>query len=73
MAKYVFLPGPAHGHVKTTLAVAQELARRGEQVVYYLTEDFRASVEATGATFRPYQSAMNQFTMGNRQPPSGLS
>jgi MGT family glycosyltransferase len=70
MTKYVFLPGPAHGHVNPTLAVAQELVRRGEQVVYYLTEEFRATVEATGATFRPYQSMMNQFTMGDRQPPS---
>lgn len=72
MAKYVFLPGPAHGHVNPTLAVAQELVRRGEQVVYYLTEEFQATVEATGATFHPYQSMMNQFTMGDRQPPSRL-
>ena len=67
MAQYVFLPGPAHGHVNPRLAVAQELVRRGEQVAYYLTEDFQASVEATGATFQPYQSMMNQFTMGNGQ------
>jgi len=72
MATYVFLPGPAYGHVNPTLAVAQELVRRGEQVVYYLTEDFQATVEATGAMFQPYQSMMNQFTMGNRQPPSRL-
>ena len=41
--------------------------RRGEQVIYYLTEEFRAVVEATGATFRPYQSAM-----GKMRPPAGL-
>jgi MGT family glycosyltransferase len=67
MAKYVILVGAAYGHVNPTLAVAQELVRRGEQVVYYVTEEFRAAVEATGATFQPYQSAM-----GKMQPPAGL-
>src|SRR5258707_6473113 len=66
MSKYTFLNVPAHGHVNPTLAVAQELVRRGEQVVYYLTEEFRAAVEATGATFRPYQSIM-----GKMQQPAG--
>ncbi len=66
MSKYIFLNVPAHGHVNPTLAVAQELVRRGEQVIYYLTEEFRAAVEATGATFRPYQSAM-----GKMRPPAG--
>lgn len=70
MAKYVFLPGPAHGHLNPTLAVVQELVRRGEEVVYYLTEAFQATVEATGAAFRPYQSMMDQFTIGNQQSPS---
>lgn len=65
MSKYIFLNVPAHGHVNPTLAVAQELVRRGEQVIYYLTEGFRAAVEATGATFRPYESAM-----GKMQPPA---
>jgi len=71
MAKYVILVGAAYGHVNPTLAVAQELVRRGEQVVYYLTEEFRASVEATGAAFHPYQSMMGNI-MGKQQPPSGL-
>jgi MGT family glycosyltransferase len=61
MSKYIFLNVPAHGHVNPTLAVAQELVRRGEQVVYYLTEEFRAAVEATGAMFRAYQSAMGKM------------
>jgi len=61
MAKYLILVGAAYGHVNPTLAVAQELVRRGEQVVYYLTEEFRASVEATGATFQPYQSMMGNI------------
>ena len=68
MTKYVFLSGPAYGHVNPTLALAQELVQRGEQVVYYLTEEFRTAAEGTGAIFQPYQS-----TMGKGQTPSELS
>lgn len=67
MSKYVFLNVPTYGHVNPTLPVVQELVRRGEQVIYYLTEEFRTAVEATGATFRPYQSMMGQI-----QPPTRM-
>lgn len=52
--KTVFFNIPAHGHVNPTLPVARELARRGEHVIYYNAEEFRAKIEATGAEFRPY-------------------
>ena len=55
MAKYVFFSFPAYGHVNPTLAIVQELIARGEEVVYYLTGQFRQPIEATGATFRTYQ------------------
>jgi UDP:flavonoid glycosyltransferase YjiC (YdhE family) len=58
MAKYVFFNFPAYGHVNPTLAIAAELIARGEEVVYYLPERFRQTIEATGATFHPYQSAL---------------
>src|SRR3954451_10150856 len=58
MAKYVFLNMPARGHVNPTLAVVQELVRRGQEVSYYLTEEFRAVVQATGAVFQPYESKL---------------
>jgi NDP-glycosyltransferase len=58
MAKYALFSPPAHGHVNPTLAIAQELVARGEQVIYYLPETFRSLVEATGATFRLYRTAM---------------
>jgi len=61
MAKYVFLNVPARGHVNPTLAVAQELVRRGQEVSYYLTEEFRAVVEATGAVFQPYESRLKDM------------
>ncbi len=58
MAKYVFLNVPAHGHVNPTLPIVHELVRRGEEVSYYLTEEFREAVEATGAIFHSYESNM---------------
>jgi MGT family glycosyltransferase len=61
MAKYVFLNVPARGHVNPTLAVAQELVRRGQKVSYYLTEEFRDVVEATGAVFEPYESKLKDM------------
>ena len=54
MSKIVFLNIPAHGHVNPTLPLVQELVRRGEQVLYYNTEDFRPQIERTGASFRAY-------------------
>jgi MGT family glycosyltransferase len=65
MTKYVFVNVPGYGHVNPTLPVVRELVRRGEEVVYYLTEDFRSAVEATGARLLPYQP------FGER-PPSSL-
>ena len=62
MTKYVVLNFPAYGHVNPTLAVVQELVARGEEVVYYNTEEFKEAIEATGATFQGYQSSMGQIT-----------
>jgi MGT family glycosyltransferase len=58
MATYLFVTLPAYGHVNPSLALAQELVSRGQRVIYYLPEEFRESVEATGATFRPYESKL---------------
>jgi MGT family glycosyltransferase len=64
MAKYIFLNMPAWGHVNPTLAVVQELVKRGHEVSYYLTEEFRGTVEATGAVFQPYESSLKQMRAG---------
>jgi len=54
MSTVIFFNIPAHGHTNPTLPLVNELVQRGEQVVYYNTEPFRAKVEGTGATFRAY-------------------
>jgi MGT family glycosyltransferase len=46
---------PYYGHINPCLPLMQELARRGEHVVFYGMEAFRASAEASGATFRSFE------------------
>ena len=52
--KAIFFSIPASGHVNPSLPLTAELVRRGETIIYYGTENFRAKIEATGATFRAY-------------------
>jgi MGT family glycosyltransferase len=59
MSKYLFLDLPLYGHVNPTLAVVQELVKRGHHVSYYLPERFRSAIQATGARFCSYQSLIN--------------
>jgi MGT family glycosyltransferase len=58
MTRYVFLNMPAYGHVNPTLAVVQELVKRGQEVIYYLPEQFKDAIQATGAVFRSYESKL---------------
>lgn len=51
MTKHLlFTSVPAHGHVNPTLALVEELVRRGHRVSYATGESFRAVVESAGAT-----------------------
>ena len=61
MTKYVFLGIPAYGHVNPTLPVVQELVKRGQDVIYYLPEQFKSAVQATGAVFRSYKSKLKNM------------
>jgi len=69
MARYIFFNFPAYGHVNPTLAIIEELIARGEEVVYYLPERFRRTIEAMGATFHPYQSMLFTRERGQSEPP----
>lgn len=62
MTKYVFLNMPAYGLVNPTLALAQELVKRGQDVIYYLPELFQDAVQATGAVFRRYDSKLKSIS-----------
>jgi MGT family glycosyltransferase len=58
MSKIVFIEMPAYGHVNPTLPIVQELVRRGEQVIYYDTEEFQPQIEQAGATFHAYPAGV---------------
>jgi MGT family glycosyltransferase len=60
MTRFVFINPPLHAHINPNLPIVQELVARGEEVVYYLTEKYRPAIEATGATFRSYESKLEQ-------------
>jgi MGT family glycosyltransferase len=72
MATYIFLNVPGQGYVNPTLAVAKELRQRGERVIYYLTEDYRAAIEAAGVEFRGYESKMGSLGMINGFTPGAM-
>jgi MGT family glycosyltransferase len=69
MGKYIFLTLPAYGHVNLTLAIAQELVKRGQEVVYYLPEDFRETVQATGAVLHTYEPHVQKQIVTTILPP----
>jgi MGT family glycosyltransferase len=54
MPKALFFNVPAHGHIIPSLPLVAELARRGHQIIYFATDEYRAKIEATGAAFRAY-------------------
>lgn len=43
-----------HGHVNPTLGITEALVKRGHDVRYFVVDEFRAKVEATGAHFKAY-------------------
>src|SRR5436190_2438444 len=53
----LFLSLPLHGHTNPSLPLVRELVSRREEVVYYSTGAFAATIETTGAQYRPYQNA----------------
>jgi MGT family glycosyltransferase len=65
VSKILVFNVPAHGHVNPTLPVVRELVSRGEQVAYYLTDEFEPQIRHTGAEFR----RINDTQMGSGPPP----
>lgn len=61
MATVVVFSTPWVGHVHPSLPIVAELVRRGDRVIYYCTELFRAQIAATGAEFRPLPHDFGPF------------
>jgi MGT family glycosyltransferase len=64
MATTIFFAFPGGGHVIPTLPIIAELVKRGERVRYFITPEFRAAVEQTGAVFCAYGA---RFPLANPQ------
>src|SRR5687768_6655507 len=60
-SKVIVFNVPTQGHVNPTLPVVAQLVRRGVEVIYYLSESYRARIEATGATFRAYDQVRDDY------------
>lgn len=54
MSKIILFNIPAVGHVNPSLPIVAELVKRGDDVIYINSEDYRQKIEATGADFIPY-------------------
>ncbi len=60
MAKVAMITVPIHGGIRPILVTAKELVKRGEEVLFYATEEYRTQIEATGAQFRAYRGKLNK-------------
>jgi len=61
MSKVIFLNFPTHGCINPLLATVSELVKRGEEIIYYCTDEFRNKIEKTGAEFWSYGGLINKF------------
>lgn len=61
MPKALFFNVPGHGHVNPSLPLVAELTQRGHQIIYFITEGYRARVEAAGAIYRPYTTIQDDY------------
>jgi MGT family glycosyltransferase len=52
--RFVLCTTPAQGHTAPLVAVAGRLVAEGHEVVFFTTEHYRATIEATGARFVPF-------------------
>ena len=66
MSKVLYSNGNVHGHINPTLPLVSELVRRGEEVHYFTTGEFRQKVEAAGARFRDYGPRLYRFLQSFR-------
>ena len=69
MSKALFINGNVHGHINPTLPLVSELVKRGEEIHYFSTMEFKQKIEATGAKFIDYGQSLYNFL--NNYRPSG--
>ncbi|MCM3772293.1 glycosyl transferase [Priestia aryabhattai] len=66
MGKVLFFNFPGEGHINPTIALVEELVKKGEEVVYYCVEEYKNKIKKTGASFRPYENFIHNIDMVER-------
>lgn len=61
MSNVLFLSMPSHGHMNSSLGLAEVLVSRGEKVTFFSAEEFKTAVKEVGAEFRCYRQDLNIF------------
>jgi MGT family glycosyltransferase len=61
MARALFINGNVHGHINPTLPLVKELISRGEEVIYFSTDEYKNRIEEMGATFISYGQEFDLF------------
>lgn len=64
MARVAAFTYPDPSHVLSSLPVFAELARRGEEVILYSSQNYREAIEKSGASFRCYSATMGASSTG---------
>ena len=64
MAKVLFINSGSIGHLNPTIAVCKELVARGEEVVYYIGDQYQDKLKDTGVEIRtlPTDEIIQRFT-----------
>jgi MGT family glycosyltransferase len=61
MSRVLFINGNVHGHINPTLALTEELVKRGEDIWYFSTDEFKDKIIKTGARFVSYGQVLQDF------------
>lgn len=61
MARGLFLAFPGHGHVNPTIGLVNELIKKGDEIIYICSEEFRSKFENTGAKFVGFDLDLSDF------------
>ncbi|GAA3958272.1 macrolide family glycosyltransferase [Mucilaginibacter dorajii] len=69
MSKILLLSMPSHGHMNPLLGLAAQLIKKGEEVAFFTSVEFKEAVEEIGAEFEYYKEDLNLFKKRTAAPP----
>lgn len=72
MSKVLFLNIPSHGHINPTIGLVDGLVKRGEEVVYFTSYEFKTKVENAGAIFKSFGNKSDFFTPKEKSPSNSI-